>query len=483
MSIKFQLPDHKTKIVCTIGPASKTPQILESLILSGMNVARINFSHDAFDTSRKTIEMIREASRKTGRIVDILIDLPGAKIRVGALDAPIPLKKGQRVTLTTRSVKMGQKNIIPVEYKQLTKSVVKGNIIFLSDGFIQLKALDVKEFTVDCMVIMGGELRSHKGLNLPGAKMYAKPVTARDLEIIRFGLSVGVSTFALSFVEKALDIINVRAMAHKMGKKINLVAKIERKEAIDNFDEILDVADAIMVARGDMGVEIPVEEVPLVQKSLIKKANHAGIPVITATQMLMSMTQNIRPTRAEVNDVANAIIDGTDAVMLSEETAMGQYPVEVVRMVRKIAIKTEAQYNNIRAFSDQVQNQEIVLQKGFEVPDVISRGVVRAVVKINARYIMIPTHSGNTVRHISRFKPACWILAFTPNMITSRFLMLSYGVYPFFMPSETKIQSKETIKFLKSSRMIKVGERVVVTQRQFSQIHGETDVMGIITVR
>ncbi len=457
--------------------------MLEALIRSGMNVARLNFSHESLDMSTETIAMIREASRKTGRIVEIFIDLPGAKIRVGVLENPIVLKKNQRVTLSTKAVKKGEKNIIPVEYKQLTKSVGKGNIIFLSDGFIQLRVLSVSEFTVDCAVIMGGELRSHKGLNLPGAKMFVKPVTARDLEIIRFGLKTGVSTFALSFIEKASDIRNVREMARKLGKKVHLVAKIERQEAIDNFEEILQEADAIMVARGDMGVEIPVEEVPLVQKRLIQKANNAGIPVITATQMLMSMTQNIRPTRAEVNDVANAILDGTDAVMLSEETAMGHFPLEAVQMIRKIATTTEAQYQIDHGLMEHHQHRFTELEKGFEVPDVISRGVVRAVINIKAKFIMTPTHSGNTVRHVSRFKPPCWLLAFTTNIVTGRFLMFSYGVYPFFIPSEAKILPRETIKFIKSHGMIKKGEKVVVTQRQFSHIHGETDIMGIITVQ
>ncbi len=482
MSKKFILPDHKTKIVCTIGPASRSLRMLEAMIKNGMNVARINFSHETYGLSKETVALIREASRKTGRIVEIFFDLPGAKIRVGELDKPILLKKGQKVVLTTKAVKKGTAGMIPVEYNQLTKSVKKGNIIFLSDGFIQLKTLSVREFEVECVVTMGGELRSHKGLNLPGSKMFVKPVTARDLEIIRYGLSIGVSTFALSFIEKASDIRNVREMAKKMGKKIHLVAKIERQEAIDNFDEILEEADAVMVARGDMGVEIPVDEVPLVQKLLIKKANNAGIPVITATQMLMSMTQNIRPTRAEVNDVANAILDGTDAIMLSEETAMGQFPLEVVQMVSRIAATTEVQYQREHGLMEGPQHRFSDLEKGFEVPDVISRGVIRAVIKLKSRFIMTPTHSGNTVRHVSRFKPPCWILAFTPNIMTGRFLMFSYGVYPFFRPSEAKILPRESIRFIKAHGMIKAGERVVITQRQFSSIHGETDVMGIITV-
>lgn len=447
-----------------------------------MNVARLNFSHESYDAAKLTIAMIREASHKTGRIVDILIDLPGAKIRIGVLKVPLFLKKGQRVTLSVESAKKTDKNVIPVEYKQLPKSVKKGNTIFLSDGFIQLRVLKVDATRVECVVMMGGELSSHKGLNLPGAKMYVKPVTARDLEIIRFGLSQGVTTFALSFIEKASDIRNVRIMARRLGKKINLVAKIERQEAIDNFDEILEEADVIMVARGDMGVEIPVEEVPLVQKLLIKKANNAGVPVITATQMLMSMTKNIRPTRAEVNDVANAILDGTDAVMLSEETAMGHFPIEVVQMVSKIAVITEGKYQSMGGPLDRKERRLIDVEQGLEVEDVISRSVVRAISKIKAKYILTPTHSGNTVRHVSRFKPACWILAFTPNRVTSKFLMFSYGVYPFLVASDKEIVPREMVKYIKARDMIRSGEKVVVTQRQFSHIPGETDVMGIITV-
>lgn len=478
----FNLPEHKTKIVCTIGPATNNPRMIENLIDAGMNVARINFSHDSYETAKTTIDMIKAASRKVGRTVEILIDLPGAKIRVGILTSPMLLKKGQRVILSTQAVKRPEKNIIPVDYKQLYRSVTKGNVIFLSDGFIQLRVLAIKGHQVECVVTMGGELRSHKGLNLPGAKLFVKPVTARDMKIIRWGMSIGITTFALSFIEKASDIRNVRSAIGRQGKKINLVAKIERQEAINNFDAILDEADVIMVARGDMGVEIPVEEVPLVQKKLIEKANNAGVPIIIATQMLMSMTQNIRPTRAEVNDVANAILDGTDAVMLSEETAVGQYPIEVVHMIRQIAITTEAQYQDILGAQDHQQRRFVNLEQGLEVQDVISRSVVRAVSKIKAKYILTPTHSGNTVRHVSRFKPACWILAFTPNLFTCNFLMFSYGVHPFLVAGDKSLLPREMVKYIKVHGLIKSKERVVVTQRQFSNKPGETDVMGIITI-
>ena len=343
MQAPLKLPSHKTKIVCTIGPSSCSPSKLEGMIESGMNVARLNCSHGEFKEHAENIRNIRAAASKTRRMVSILIDLPGVKMRIGRLqNGSVMLKKGGEVVLTTRNV-LGTQALIPVEYKQLPKSVSKGKIIFLNDGFIQLKVEKISGQDVFCKVLIGGKLLSHKGLNLPGAKLNINPITDKDLKIVDFGLKHGVNIFGLSFVERPKDIIKVREFARKKGHSVYLVAKIERRGAIENFDEILKAADAVMIARGDLGVEIPIEEVPGIQKRLIQKANIMGRPVITATQMLESMTQNVRPTRAEVNDVANAILDGTDAIMLSQETAIGDYPIETVRMMAKIAMTTEHQ--------------------------------------------------------------------------------------------------------------------------------------------
>lgn len=338
---------HRTKIVCTIGPACRLPSKLEAMIRSGMNVARLNLSHGDFEEHVENIRRIRAAARKTGHPVGILIDLPGLKIRIGRLpNDAIWLKKNENVILSTRNVP-GTNGLIPVEYKQLASVVSQGSIIFLNDGFIQLKVLKAAGQDVYARVLTGGKLLSHKGLNLPGAKLGFDPITARDLQIVDFGLKHGVYIFGLSFIESAKDIDKVRRFAQKQGKSVFLVAKIERQGAVEHFGEILESADAVMIARGDLGVEMPIEELPIIQKKLIHQANTVGCPVITATQMLESMTEHVRPTRAEVNDVANAILDGTDAVMLSEETAIGEYPVETVRMMAKIAAVTEAQRASI----------------------------------------------------------------------------------------------------------------------------------------
>ena len=331
----------KTKIVCTIGPASRSEVMLEKLLLAGMNVARINFAHEKLESHGEDIRRIRRVSTRLNRPCQILADLPGPKIRVGQLrHEPVHLHHDQMVWLTTKKI-LGSENRIPVGYDQLTQSVKKGSIVFLNDGFMQLQVLSIQGPEVKCKVLIGGPLLSHKGLNLPAAKLFVDAVTEEDLGFVEFGLQEGVDFFGVSFVQKAADILKVRAFAHKKGKIIRTIAKIERSEAVRNIDSILKVTDGIMVARGDLGVEVPIESVPVIQKRLIAKANWEGVPVITATQMLESMTHNIRPTRAEVTDVANAILDGTDGVMLSEETAIGEYPAQTVEMMDKIAVTVE----------------------------------------------------------------------------------------------------------------------------------------------
>ncbi len=331
----------KTKLVCTIGPACRSDAMLEKLLVAGMNVARINFAHGTIEKNGEDIHRVRKASLKTKRPCQILADLPGPKIRVGQLrHEPVNLVHGKTVWLTTRKIS-GNVAHIPIEYPQLTQSVKKGSVIYLNDGFMQLLVLSVKGTEVECKVLVGGELFTHKGLNLPSAKLFVDPVTPHDLEILEYGMKEGVDFFGVSFVQRAADLLKVRAFASKRGKIVKIIAKIERSEAIRNIDSILKVTDGIMVARGDLGVEVPIETMPILQKRLIAKANWAGVPVITATQMLESMTHNIRPTRAEVTDVANAILDGTDGVMLSGETAIGEDPVNTVEMMGKIAVSVE----------------------------------------------------------------------------------------------------------------------------------------------
>jgi pyruvate kinase len=311
------------------------------MMKAGMRVARLNFAHGTFAEHGADILRIHHLAGKIGRKVQILIDLPGPKIRLGKLKTePIQLKRGSKVTLTTRQV-LGTEKILPVNYEKLALSVRRGGLVYLNDGFIQLRVLAIKGDDVNCGVMVGGILYSFKGLNLPNARLYVEPVTGQDLKSLDFGLNHGVDLYGLSFVEKAQDLLKVRKHAGRRGRSVRFIAKIERREALENIDSILKAADGLMVARGDLGVQIPIEDVPEAQKMLIHKANRARKPVITATQMLESMVKNIRPTRAEATDVANAVFDGTGAVMLSEETAIGDYPAETVEMMARIAFRAE----------------------------------------------------------------------------------------------------------------------------------------------
>lgn len=473
----MKLPLHKTKIVCTIGPSSCSLPRLKAMIASGMNVARLNFSHAHFADHKKNILNIRKAAADLGQPVNILIDLPGVKIRIGDLqNPPVNLRKNERVVLTTRKV-LGSASLISVNYSSLPRSVSKGSTIYINDGFIQLKVERVLKQDVLCRVMIGGRLLSHKGLNLPGAQLAVHSITSKDLAAIEFGLKHNVTTFGLSFIEKAADITTVREFARKKGKKVFLVAKIERKKAVDNFNGILATADAVMVARGDLGIEMPLEEVPMVQKQLIAKANLMGRPVITATQMLGSMTQNIRPTRAEVNDVANAILDGTDALMLSEETAIGDYPVEAVKTMANIAVATEAMcYQNGESNNIRRQMCRDVLNgvSTLSMTDTICLNAVEAVEKLKAKFILAQTTSGSTARHISRFKPPCWILAFSSHRKICEFLTLSYGVYPFLANRD------HPLRLLKKTGLVKKGDIIILTQRRFSSHAGHTDSLGVV---
>jgi pyruvate kinase len=482
-SEKLQLSGHKTKIVCTIGPACSSGSVLKEMMRSGMNVARLNLSHGNIEDHRKNIRRIRSLASQLGRVVTILIDLPGPKIRVGTLEnEPVVLKKDDHVTLTTEHI-LGTASLIPVDYKRLPQSVSKGSLIFLNDGFLQLRVQEVSDDDVRCKVIIGGPLLSHKGLNLPRAKIFIEAVTDRDLDLIDFGLKQGMDTFGISFVERAYDILKVKEFARKKGKSIYVVAKIERAEAVKNIDEILDVADAIMIARGDLGVQIPIEDVPAVQKKLIRKANLLGRPVITATQMLESMIENIRPTRAEVADVANAILDGTDAVMLSEETAIGKYPVQTVKMIAKIAVSIERQRRAVKWSSDLEEYfRGDFGRKKVSAEDVISLNAIQDVHALKVHLILTPTHTGSTPRRISRFKPDCWILSFSNYEPTYRFLALSYAVHPFLIKNKVDDWHDVIMKLIKDSGLAKKGDRVILTEGASPGQVGDADSLRIITV-
>jgi len=477
----MKLPAHKTKIVCTIGPASNSEAVLERLMLQGMNVARLNFAHGSLQGHKEDIRRIRAVSARIERYCMIMADLPGPKIRIGKLQKePLLLEKGNEVILTVKDL-AGAPNQIPVDYKRLPESVNPGSLIFLNDGFIQLQVEKVSGEEVFCRTVIGGPLLSYKGLNLPGVKILADAVSDTDLEFVAFALQEGVDAFGVSFVEEANDILKVKQFAQKRGQSAYVVAKIERAEAIDNFDAILSVADAIMIARGDLGVQIPLQDVPVVQKKLIHKANLLGRPVITATQMLLSMTENIRPTRAEVSDVANAILDGTDAVMLSEETAIGRYPVEAVEMIIKIATSAERERNSVRAMADLPGYFKTGPGSGdTTVEDIVSMNAVESVSALNVRYILTHTESKGTPCLISRFKPDCWILS-CGDAKTNNFLTLSYGVHPVNLDYETNGLADMAMQFMDKAGMIEKGERVILVEDELTKdMHG-TDSLKIIS--
>ena len=481
--MKMQLPLHKTKIICTIGPASQSEVVLSDMMRRGMTIARINFSHGNLEEHRQTIASIRVVAERLGRRCPILVDLPGPKMRIGKLETePLLLAKGTEVTLTTRDV-LGTPALIPVTYRRLPESVSPGSVIYLNDGFIALEVMTVGRYEVRCTVRTGGQLLSGKGLNLPGAKIFMNPVTDQDLELMDFALGEEINTFSISFVETADDILRAKTFAREKGKKIYVVAKIERAAAVENIDEILEVADAIMIARGDLGVEIPIEEVPIVQKQLIRKANLSCRPVITATQMLESMVDNTRPTRAEATDVANAILDGTDAVMMSEETAIGQYPVEAVEVMARIAIALERQRYMIRSsiFLQEQLKGELV-NRQITVPDTVSLNVSEAVRALGCPFVLTATSGGMTARRVSRLKPDAWIIACNNDERICDFLRFSYGVFPMLMDTGTREWYRRLISLLKNSGLIRRGDRVILTEGKFSGTTGGTDSMGIITI-
>ncbi len=420
------LPDHKTKIVATIGPASESPEMLERLIRAGLNVARLNFSHGEFSYHAELIRRIRDAANACGQRVAIMADLPGPKMRLGKIEPePIQLVPGTRFTLTAEDI-IGSIQRVSMSFAELPRVVKPGNRLFLNDGLVQLVVQHISGPDVECIVTVGGELRSRKGLNLPGIDLGISAFTDRDRECLEFALKAGVDAVSQSFVERAKDIEAVRSAAAKMGRQPFIIAKIERADALAHFAEILAAADGIMVARGDLGVEVPIEEIAHTQKQLIAKANIAGKPVITATQMLESMTSSRLPTRAEATDVANAILDGTDCVMLSGESAMGKFPEEAVTMLARIAAFTESHRGRAS-----LAKQRDAWQSQTEptASDAVAAIVEQALDTVPCDVVFIPTRSGATARTISRCKPTAWLVAPSENPAVCQGLAFSYGVH------------------------------------------------------
>ena len=421
------LPAKKTKIVCTIGPASQSREILEKMIVSGMNVARLNFAHGDFDSHLVTINNIRAASVAVGRRVAIMGDLPGPKIRIGRLvDDPVFLVRGQSFILLIEEV-LGDSQRASINFNNLPQVVKPGDKIFINDGFIQLEVEKVVAMQVHCQVLVGDELRSFNGVNLPGIDLGIHAFTDRDRECLEFSSEQRLDAVGQSFIQCPEDIEDVREAAREMDYYPFIVAKIERSRAVENLETILEVTDGIMVARGDLGVETPIEEIAITQKHIITQANLCGKPVITATHMLESMVHHTRPTRAEATDVANAILDGTDCIMLSGETAMGSFPVEAVSVMTRIAQVTEPYTDNLEVAKTL---EEAKSSGDISTEDLISLIIFFGIEALNPTAVITPTLSGSTPRRISRFRPPVWIVAVSPNLSTCQNLQFSYGVFP-----------------------------------------------------
>lgn len=469
----------KTKIVCTIGPASNSYEKIEKLIQEGMDVARLNFSHGNYVKHHQVIENIRQASLKTTKPVAILQDLGGPKIRIGEIEKePIFLKEGSSFILTNREVP-GDEQEVSVTFPSLPQKVKRGDCIFLADGTLELKVKELTSTDIICWVVRGGKLSSHKGVNIPNISMDIPSLTEKDYQDILFGIKNRVDFIGLSFIRNAEDVLRARKiLKENRAEDISLIAKIEKKEAIDNLEEIIEVSDGIMIARGDLGVEIPLENVPLVQKDIIKRCNFVGKPVITATQMLMSMVNVPRPTRAEVTDVANAILDGTDAVMLSEETAVGNYPLEAVKTMNKIALRVE----------QAIDYKKILTERSLSVkptnPDAISHATCQVAMDLKAKAIVTFTLSGSTARMVSRYRPSVPIIAASTRDSTVRKLALSWGVYPFKSDEleNTDDMIEKSKKIALKTGLANPGDKIVITAGIPFKIPGTTNLLKVETL-
>ncbi|WP_093073562.1 pyruvate kinase [Salisediminibacterium halotolerans] len=467
---------RKTKIVSTIGPASESPEILTQLIESGMNVARLNFSHGDYDEHKARIDGIREAAAKAGKTVALLLDTKGPEIRTQTLEAgAVDLEMGKTVRVSMEEV-VGNEDKISVTYPGLINDVHVGSKLLLDDGLIELEVTAIEENELVTEVVNSGTLKNKKGVNVPNVSVNLPGITDKDANDIVFGIEQGVDFIAASFVRRASDVLEIRELLEKHNAEhIQIIPKIENQEGVDNIVEILEVSDGLMVARGDLGVEIPAEDVPLVQKDLIKQCNKLGKPVITATQMLDSMQWNPRPTRAEASDVANAIFDGTDAIMLSGETAAGEYPLASVQTMAGIALKTETalKYRDIlRKRSKEIETT---------VTDAISQSVSHTALNLKASAIVTATQSGHTARMISKYRPESPIVAITTDEHVNRTLSLVWGVYPQIGSAveSTDEMLRISVDEAKKSGLVSNGDLVVITAGVPIGESGTTNLMKV----
>jgi pyruvate kinase len=469
----------KTKIICTLGPASSSPEILEKMIRAGMNIVRLNFSHGAYEEHEARIKTIREIAAKTGQIIGIIADIRGPKIRIGVLpEEPLVLQEDQFIYLTVDPGKGKIPGYIYIDYPTLVKDVPVDGIILLADGMIRLSVAEAGRDELTCKVIFGGELTSHKGATFPRVSVNLPALTEKDRLDIQFAVTQQVDFVAISFARKAEHITEIREFVAKLGGVQLLVAKIENEEGLKNSAEIIKVSDGMMVARGDLGIEVPPEEVPLIQKHLIEICNCAGKPVITATEMLESMVRNPRPTRAEVSDIAQAIFDGTDAIMLSAETAVGKYPVAAIEMMSRVAERIEAA----------LKYEAILAQKKASdsptVADAISHATCQSALDLKAVAIISSTQTGSTARMVSKYRPQAPIIAATPSERVARQLTLSWGVCPQVVPAADNIDSMidVSVNAAKKTNLIKPNDLIVITAGVKTGVSGSTNLLKVHSV-
>ena len=452
---------RKTRIVCTLGPSTDDLDVLKAIIDAGMNVARVNFSHGSYEEHERRIALLRQAEKETGASVALMLDTAGPEIRTGSVrDGSVKLRDKQDFTLTTTPVE-GDETKVFVNYDMLPASVGAGQRIMVDDGLIHLEAVSVSGGDILCKVIHGGTLTNRRGVNVPGAVLPFPVLTEKDHEDLRFGVEHGVHIVAASFVRNAEDVNSIRAWLYRLGGKQLIISKIESLQGVSNLEEIVLLSDGIMVARGDLGVEVPAEELPLIQKEMIRICNRIGKPVITATQMLDSMIKNPRPTRAEASDVANAILDGTDAIMLSGETAIGLHPVESVTTMARIAEHTESS-PYWRQQHDRRFNTDPLVDF---VSDSVARAACLLAEKLNAKAILTSTQRGFTARQISRFRPEAPIIATVPTEHVRKQLLLSWGVIPIDVPimGNTDTLMDEALAASVKAGLLSVGDMVVIT--------------------
>jgi pyruvate kinase len=471
-------PMARAKLICTLGPATESEDIIKNLVDAGMNIARINFSHGDHDHFKQLITTVRTVSAKTGRTISILGDICGPKIRIGDIEGgSFHLEKGDTLTVTTREV-IGKPGLVSTTYPNFVSDIDQGIHVLIDDGAIELEVIEVKSEEVKTKVIVGGVLKQHKGMNLPGVKISAPAISAKDFSDIEFAVHEGVDLLALSFIRSPDDVVKAKKLIANLGSDIPVIAKIEKEEAVSNIEEIVHHAFGIMIARGDLGVEMAPESVPIIQKKIIKICNILGKPVITATQMLESMIHSPRATRAETSDVANAIIDGSDAVMLSGETSVGSYPIEAARTVKNIINNVEKELGKGRSFTDFMPEESCIA-------DAVTAAACRAAEILNAKVIVAYTQSGSTAMRLSKHRPKTKILAITPSEMIQRRIEIFWGIRSSLIEEVVDIGNvaDRACEITKNAGLAKKGDLLVITFGTPIGISGSTNLLNIVKVQ